>query len=150
MSKRAEILAEARTWLGTPKIHQHALKGFGVDCWGLVRATGEACQVLTVDPEAWEHFQGYGEVPSPRLVLGCANTFLVPIQEPGVGDIALLQWRDGLPMHFSLVGEFRGRRTLIHPIGNGRRASCVEHGFTAEWPGLLHSWWSFPGLVGVA
>ena len=35
--KRADIVEEARSWLGTPYHHQAALKGVGCDCIGLLR-----------------------------------------------------------------------------------------------------------------
>jgi cell wall-associated NlpC family hydrolase len=34
---RSAIVAEARTWIGTPYRHQASLKGVGCDCLGLVR-----------------------------------------------------------------------------------------------------------------
>jgi cell wall-associated NlpC family hydrolase len=34
MATRAEIIAEARTWLKTPWRHQGRLKGIGCDCVG--------------------------------------------------------------------------------------------------------------------
>ncbi len=34
---RRAVVAEARTWIGTPYRHQASLKGVGCDCLGLVR-----------------------------------------------------------------------------------------------------------------
>ena len=34
---RADIVAEARAWIGTPYRHQASLAGVGADCLGLVR-----------------------------------------------------------------------------------------------------------------
>ena len=34
---RAEIVAEARSWIGTPYRHQASLRGAGADCLGLIR-----------------------------------------------------------------------------------------------------------------
>jgi cell wall-associated NlpC family hydrolase len=50
MQKREQIIERARTWVETPVLHQHAILGFGVDCWNLVKAVGEAEAVLQVDP----------------------------------------------------------------------------------------------------
>ena len=36
-AQRAAVVAEARSWLGTPYHHQGALAGAGCDCLGLVR-----------------------------------------------------------------------------------------------------------------
>ena len=41
---RADIVALARGWLGTPYHHQASLKGVGCDCLGLIRGVyAEAC-----------------------------------------------------------------------------------------------------------
>ncbi len=39
---RDDIIAEARSWIGTPYRHQASLKGVGCDCLGLVRGVGGA------------------------------------------------------------------------------------------------------------
>jgi NlpC/P60 family putative phage cell wall peptidase len=36
------IVAEARSWIGTPYRHQASLKGVGCDCLGLVRGVWRA------------------------------------------------------------------------------------------------------------
>jgi NlpC/P60 family putative phage cell wall peptidase len=46
---RNTIIAEARSWIGTPYHHQAALKGVGCDCLGLVRGVWRA--VYGADPE---------------------------------------------------------------------------------------------------
>ncbi len=38
---RAALIAEARTWIGTPWHHQAAVKGAGCDCIGFVRGVAE-------------------------------------------------------------------------------------------------------------
>jgi hypothetical protein len=35
--RRSDIIAEARSWIGTPYAHQASVKGIGCDCLGLVR-----------------------------------------------------------------------------------------------------------------
>ena len=50
MLTRAAIVAEARTWIGTPYRHQASLKGVGCDCLGLVRGVWRA--VFGDEPEA--------------------------------------------------------------------------------------------------
>jgi len=47
---REEIVAEARSWLGTPYAHQASAKGAGADCLGLVR--GLYAELLGREPEA--------------------------------------------------------------------------------------------------
>ena len=47
---RAAIVAEARSWLGTPYHHQASRKGAGADCLGLVRGVWRT--FLGEEPEA--------------------------------------------------------------------------------------------------
>src|SRR5262245_54365632 len=47
---RAAILAEVRSWIGTPYQHQASAKGVGCDCLGLVRGVWRAL---------------YGDEPAP-------------------------------------------------------------------------------------
>jgi hypothetical protein len=43
------IIAEARSWIGTPYRHQASLKGVGCDCLGLLRGVWRA--VMGAEPE---------------------------------------------------------------------------------------------------
>jgi cell wall-associated NlpC family hydrolase len=47
---RAAIVAEARSWIGTPYRHQASLKGVGTDCLGLLRGVWRG--VIGAEPEA--------------------------------------------------------------------------------------------------
>ena len=49
----AAIVAEARSWIGTPYRHQTSVKGIGCDCLGLVRGVWRAC--LGREPELPQH-----------------------------------------------------------------------------------------------
>lgn len=144
--QRLDLIIEARRWLGTPVRHQHAILGHGADCWAVVKEPGLACGVLDYDDDRMAPFAAYGEQPSPRIVLGVLETFLLPVTgEPETADVACIAWRPGLPMHMAILGDFQGRKTLIHALRN--KHQVVEHGFSAEWPGLVHSWWRYPGFA---
>ena len=43
---RDAVVAEAKTWLGTPWRHMQRIKGVGVDCANLPAAVYEACGVI--------------------------------------------------------------------------------------------------------
>ncbi len=151
MTARHRIVAEARSWLGTPFQHQARLKGVGVDCIQLCIGVGEATGVLSVDAAVYRRFQGYGRQPSPRR-MGEALAMHCRRIEPAdvlIGDMAWLEWRDELPMHLAIIGEADGadgpRRTLIHAYA--RVGRVVEHGLVAEWPDRISSYWRYPGLI---
>lgn len=144
--QRSEVFREALRWNETPFLHQHRILGHGVDCWNLIRAPGEACGVLSIDEELFAPFAAYGLQPSPRQVLGVLSTFLRPVTgEPMLADVACIAWRPNLPMHMAILGEHEGRPTLLH--ASSKFGKVVHHGFVAEWPRLVHSWWRYPGLA---
>lgn len=139
-----EHVTIAKEWVGTPYVHHHAEKGRACDCRGLITGVGQEAGVLVVDPAKWAPFEGYSAQPRPRTVLHFAMTFLVRVRRaPVLGDLVLIAWRPGLAMHFAIVSEHKGRPTLIHALE--KFGKVVEHGFVAEWPGLVHSVWTFPG-----
>lgn len=148
MDQRAAVLEEARLWLGTPYKHQHMLRGVGVDCIGLVWGVGEGAGVLTVDRAVAAQFMGYSRTPNPRRMKLALETFFVPAGDDVLpGDFAWIAWdaARNLPQHLAILGEKRGKPTLIH--ADSVQGKCIEHGFTMEWPGLVRSWWRYPGVV---
>jgi len=47
MSDAAAIVAQARQWLGTPYVHQMAVRGVGCDCLGLARGVATELGLAT-------------------------------------------------------------------------------------------------------
>jgi len=133
-----EIVAEARTWIGTPYVHQHGLRGVAVDCVGLILGVGRALEIMDWSAEKWAPFRAYGRTPNPDRMRKGMELFLTQIArktnsiavfaDAKPGMVVWLQWREGLPMHLGIVGEFKGRLTLIHAYQGLDR--CTEHGFT--------------------
>lgn len=145
------VVAEARSWVGTPYVHQHRTKGHAVDCVGLVIGVGLAAGVLpTWTPEAWAPHQSYGRAANPAHMSRAIEEFLLPLYPADAaaapdGTIAFMAWRRDLPMHVAILASMPdGRRTMIHAYPQARRV--VEHGFAAEWPDRVVSLWTYPGL----
>jgi NlpC/P60 family putative phage cell wall peptidase len=145
--RRLAVIEEAKTWVGTPFRHQARVKGVGVDCAQLVIAVGESCGLLAVDPAAWRRFAGYGRAPNPKRMEEALRSFMVPIppSRARLGDVAWLEWRRELPMHLAILSRHGERATLIHALSEVGKA--CEHGFVAEWPERVVSWWRYPGLA---
>lgn len=145
------VVAAARGWIGTPYVHQHRTRGVAVDCVGLVIGVGLEVGVLpTWSEEAWEPHRGYGRAPNPEHMGRAIRQFLEPLDLPidvaaPDGSIAFLGWRRHLPMHLAILATAPdGRRMMIHAFEHIGRV--VEHGFDAEWPGRVVSWWRYPGV----
>lgn len=145
------VVIAARGWVGTPYLHQHRLKGVGVDCGNLVIAAGLEAGVIPWTEEAWAPFVGYGRTPNPAHMTKAMETFLEPLmirpmpaELPPDGSVAWMGWRSNLPMHLAILATHGGRRTIIHAYDRARK--CAEHGFDQEWPARVISWWRYPGV----
>lgn len=137
---RADLVAAARGWIGTPFRWQASLKGVGADCkglvWGVARELGlpEAASVHAAVAD-------YGAVvPVAALRRGLAETLArTPFAEPG--DVLLLTIR-GAPQHLAI----HAGAALIHTYNGGPRQVIASPLAPALrlWP--LHSAWRFPSL----
>lgn len=148
---RAAVVREARSWLDTPYRHQARVKGRGVDCVGLIIASGVDAGVMTFSTEAFAPWARYGRLPNPVKMREGLEHFLRPLakdEEPLPGDVAWFAWREGLPMHLGILAEdevlAEGRLTVIH--ATSQIGQVVEHGFAGEWPSRVESWWRYPGI----
>lgn len=119
MTKREEIVAEARTWLGTPWVHQHCLKGVAVDCAQMVMDVGRACQVLP----AGLVLNDYGRDPDGTILHMC-DTHLDPVPRGGMqaGDVVVIRVLHQ-PQHVGIVANHvHGGLSIIHASGTGQKA----------------------------
>lgn len=140
MTTAAEVVAEARAWLGTPFHWQASLKGVGADCKGLVAGVARALGL----PEGDSLYAGIGDygfkVPVALLKEGLAAT-LTRTAFAAPGDVLLLTMA-GSPQHLGIhAGEH-----VIHTY-NGGPKQVIATRLTAAlraWP--LDSAWRFPSL----
>ena len=90
------VVAAARTWIGTPYVHQASCRGGGTDCLGLVRGIWrdlhgqEPCRVT---PYAAD----WGELRTRESLWDAAPTYLVPLApgSPAPGQVLLFRMRNG-------------------------------------------------------
>jgi NlpC/P60 family putative phage cell wall peptidase len=107
------IVAEARSWIGTPYRHQAALKGVGCDCLGLVRGVWGA--LYGQEPEAPGAYQpGWVEPPDQERLRDAARRHMreIPLEERQVGDVLMFRWRDYLPAKH--IGIATSPDTMVH------------------------------------
>jgi NlpC/P60 family putative phage cell wall peptidase len=122
------VVAEARSWIGTPYRHQASLKGVGCDCLGLLRGVWRA--LLGDEPEtAPPYAADWAEAGGAEALRDAARRHLVEV-EPHVfaaGDILLFRWRDHLPAkHCAIVS---GADLMIH----AHEGACVAEVAIAPW-----------------
>ena len=127
--EQAQIVAEARTWLGTPFHHQGRLKGVGVDCAGVAIGTAKNCGFHYDDVLAYSRIPRHGLFRNAIF----ANTDQV---EPGaieLGDLILFQWV-GEPQHVAIVSSLVPLR-IVHAWQDAGK--CVENDMDETWRSRL-------------
>lgn len=153
MIARADLIAEARTWLGTPYHHQQALKGVGVDCVGLVRGVCAALGMCSVDmnqiPGA-QQFTGYGPAPDGKKLMAALDKFTARIQVADAlpGDVFVLTWHQ-FPQHVGFFADYlHGGHSIIHALGiAGGGGRVVEHRLDARTMGMIDAAYRLPGVA---
>ena len=142
-ARRAEIVAAARTWIGTPYRHQASLRGVGCDCLGLVRGLWREC----VGPEP-ERAPGYSpdwaEASGAETLRDAALRHLRPValETFGAGDVLLFRWRDGLPAKHAAIAT--SRDTIVH----AHDGAAVAEVALKPWSKKLAFAFAFPPRLG--
>lgn len=131
MTNRMDIVAEARSWIGTPFHHQARLKGVGVDCAGLVIGVARA---LGLVPASFD-VTSYERSPDGVSLLSYCEEHMQRIgrDEMAPGDVVVIRWRQH-PQHLGILGDYlHGGLSLIHaysdPSGRGK---VIEQRLTLE------------------
>lgn len=123
---RADVVAEARSWIGTPYQHQHRVKGIAVDCVGLLVGV---CRELGLVAPDWD-VNAYPRKPDGVTLVASCHDLMDPVREEAVkpGHVLLLAFRRE-PQHLGILGDYlHGGFSLIHAHG-----SSDGHGKVEEW-----------------
>lgn len=122
MVTRADIVDEARSWLGTPYRHQGRLKGVSVDCAGLLVCVARALGLPALD------MTGYARRPDGTLrdfVHGQTDPVAPGAQQ--AGDIVIFHWNND-PVH---LGILTSPSSIIHAFAINR--NVCEHAIDEKW-----------------
>lgn len=138
MITQAQLIEEARRWLGVPYVHQGRTQ-YGVDCIGFI-----LCVRNAISP--WwavnaRELRTYQRRPKDGLLLGIVEQHCLQLAAPEPGAMILIRWpQTPYPSHVAMYVE----GNLIHAY---QRAHCVvETGFRAHWRRYTHSYWRLPGV----
>jgi NlpC/P60 family putative phage cell wall peptidase len=140
---RQDIVAETRSWIGTPYRHQASLKGVGCDCLGLVRGVWRA--VVGEEPEpAPPYAPDWAEAAREESLAHAAARHLVGIPATGAaaGDLILFRWRENLPAKHAAIVTTPG--TMVHAHDG---ASVAEVAIAPWWRRRLAYAFKFPGVI---
>jgi NlpC/P60 family putative phage cell wall peptidase len=135
MPTKTEIVAEAKTWIGTPFKHQGRVKGLGVDCVGLIIGIAHAFTLTDFD------YTAYSRTPDGITMQRLLNQHLqaIPIHTAMAGDILLMRF-DAQPQHVGILSEYG----IIHAYAQVRR--CIEHRLDAVWRARVVCAYAYPGV----
>lgn len=139
---RAELLNEARGWLGTPYRHQASCKGAGADCLGLIRGLYRAG--MGAEPEAPPPYTpDWGEAAggARESLLEAARRHLLEKEREAMrpGDVLLFRVMERGPIKHCSVLSGEGR--MIHAYSG--RAVC-ETVLGPYWRARLTHVFAFP------
>ena len=144
MTDPERIVLAARTWIGTPYLHQAACKGAGADCLGLVRGVWR--EVLGQEPERapaytmdWSEPQG-----EERLWRAAARHLQAvgPDQPLAPAQVLLFRMRAAsVAKHLGILTEAGEVPRFVHAYsGQG----VVESPLSAPWRARVVARFQFP------
>lgn len=159
MTTRADIIAEARSWIGTAYHHQGRLKRQGkkrggVDCIGLVLSVADNCGLVSTHTDKSGNFRrltdfdraDYSPSPTGLRLWETLERFLAPIamEEATEGDVVLFRITRH-PQHVAILSRLPdGAPGMIHCYaGVGR---VIEHTFDDRWRARALAAYRFHGV----
>jgi NlpC/P60 family putative phage cell wall peptidase len=137
------IVIKARSWIGTPYVHQASVKGAGTDCLGLLRGIWR--EVFGAEPMGVPPYSAdWSEVSGIEVLMAAAKQCLLPLpldaQLPG--SVLLFRMRDGaIAKHLGIAAEIGPSPSFIHAYtGHG----VVESPLSAPWQKRIVARFAFP------
>lgn len=140
---REAALREARSWRGTPYVHQASAKGAGCDCLGLLRGVWRALYGAEPEPVP-AYTPDWSEASRDERLWAAARRVLLerPIGQATPGDVLLFRMRaGGVAKHLGLVGEVGPRPSFVHAY---TRQGVIESPLSAPWRRRIVACFSFP------
>ena len=110
-ASRERVVAEARSWIGTPYRHQGALKGVGCDCLGLILGVWRELQPSRSALRVGKPFAippytpDWAEANGRETLAEGFRARLIEIdpREADAGDVVLFRWRRHLPAKHAAI-----------------------------------------------
>jgi NlpC/P60 family putative phage cell wall peptidase len=141
MISRHAVLAEARTWIGTPYQHQASAKGAGCDCLGLVRGVWRA--LYGAEPEiAPAYTPDWAERHGAETLLEAAHRHMRAKNAMQPGDVLLFRMHVNAPAKHAAILD--AGEHIIHAYW-GR--AVVRSRFAPWWRARCAAVFSFPDVT---
>jgi NlpC/P60 family putative phage cell wall peptidase len=140
--RAADVVAEARTWLGTRWQHQARVKGVACDCAGLVIGVARECGIVNLGFDV----NGYAHYPDGETLERHCGTYMTRLQTAQIapGDVILMRF-EGEPQHLGIAGNYvHGGLSIIHSYAVARKV--VEHAIDDVWAKRIVAGYRMPGV----
>ena len=148
MTTRADIVAAARGWLGTPWRHQERGPHF-IDCAGLLERVGNDTGLTNyIGPRDYRR-ESHGLTFLRHFAkAGCREKSYLLAQD---GDILIFQVESGaLPRHCGIKSTLKGKPHFIHSYAHPKWEKVIEEPLAGQWApppgGKLVGCWQFPNI----
>jgi NlpC/P60 family putative phage cell wall peptidase len=112
---RTDIIAEARSWIGTPYAHQASVRGIGCDCLGLVRGVWRA--VYGEEPEQPPAYsRDWAEAHGRETLAEAAGRHMIAVATDKIrpADVLLFAMKENSPAKHCAILTAPGR--MLHSI----------------------------------
>lgn len=144
---RAQIVALARSYVGTPYQHQCRLPGVALDCAGVPVCIS---RTLGFKPADFD-IRGYPASPDGVSLKAYCDAHLVPVAHEAkqAGDVILVSWQNGPAQHLGILAGhpvYDGHLSMIHAIGPIQPAKVIETRLLFGRTMRLVAVYAFPGV----
>ncbi|WP_420023627.1 NlpC/P60 family protein [Cereibacter azotoformans] len=139
----ADVVAEARHWIGTPYVHQASTRGAGTDCLGLLRGIWRTLvgpEPVLVPPYTPDWSEPSGD---ERLMAACDRWLLrQPLDAASEGDVLLFRMRpEAVAKHLGILVCSGPEASFVHAYcGHG----VVESPLSEPWARRVAARYAFP------
>lgn len=144
MDVNTNALKIARSWIGTPYVHQHSQRGVGSDCLGLIRGVWR--ELYGVEPETlMPYTQDWSEVSGEERLWAAAKRHLseIPIDLTKAGSVLLFRMKErSVAKHLGILANSNERFPTIVQAYSGH--GVVETPLTAPWRRRIVAQYIFP------
>lgn len=140
---QTQIVSEARTWIGTPYVHQSAVKGAGTDCLGLLRGVwrslhGDEPEAVPAYSMDWSEPQGEERLWDAAL----RHLQLKDLNDEAAGDVLLFRMRSSaVAKHLGIAGRIGEQASFIHAYSN---YGVIENSLSFPWRRRVVARFKFP------
>ena len=133
-----KVVQVARSWIGTPYVHQASSRGHGCDCLGLLRGVWRetiGAEPFVVPP----YTPDWAEPQAQELLWQAAKTFLKPVLRTHIsaGDVLLFRMRrQSVAKHLGIatgvnpatfIHAYAGHGVVESPLSEPWRNRVVAH-----------------------